>query len=723
MDKLTFIMLCLISVFAGYISICRAQNSKGTFFYKWVCNTLFVLLYLNTISVYFGTVDSFLILTKDTEVFILQVFTAGLLAFLLRGNIINTFGTVWKSKGIDLPCVATIILVFSMIMMVVYKYMQYGNYSALFRALMPGSVCIALGCAFVVVMLIAAISKCIKGELFSFIRLNQWVPLAFVFTCSFYPFFETYVANRNEFTIDLSGVLLQVFIIAIFELLVVNLVVLFIGRKNQKMSYALLFSALISRYIQGMLLNESLFVMDGNGLDWGVGLIAINLAIWILILAINIVLQHKVKGYVKAIEYGAIAIIFIQAVGATSLLVGGTAATSSTGNYDEYLSTEGMYEVASGDNVIIFVLDTYDIDYIDNALAVDDDMLNELDGFTYYPDTVSQYSRTTPSLIYMLTDKEWYFDMPPASYADKSFEECSFWSDAVSKDFSLYFYEADTWMIGDTARKKASNYVEEGVLIDKKYSMLGCADAMRHINGYRGMPYIFKSYFNYTSTGVEEMVVDKLKWDKDPYVLDDALFYDNLKKTNISENDDINAIRVFHFNGAHAPFNLDRDGERVKKVDNNQVDQCIGSMKMVSDYIVKLKEAGVYDKCTIIITADHGENYVAEELPQTTNPILFIKPAYSIGDGYVISDSFASQNDIMSTVANIYGIDSGDLTGINLLKDNGFGRTRYHYYTVVRDSKQVQTRTYTVEGSSLDFNNWTPTDDYLDIYYINGEER
>lgn len=718
MDKITFIVLVLGSVVAGFIASRKKIN-----IFRFAANTIFCFFAINTISVYFGIADTFLALTEDYKVFIIQMLSAGMMSLLLKNSIFDSDGEVFGIKNLTLSLVATVLGCISMLGMVIYKYMQFGNYSALFRAMMPGSVSISLGISLIITMLIAIASKAMKSELHDFKGLSLWIPISFGFTCSLYPFLETYFGNRGEFSIDISGAFVNVIVIYVLEVMAINLFALYFNEEQRVKVYALLFGILFSRYIQGMFLNGNLFVMDGNALDWRARLIIVNLLFWIAIIVINIILSIKVKEYIKIINYASLALLIIQVVGAVSLLIGINSGLQDDRSYDDYFSVEGIYEAACEDNIIVFVLDTYDVDFLKEALAAKSDMLSELDGFIYYPDMVSQYSRTTPSLIYMLTNKEWYFDMPPANYADMAFEECAFWRNAVENGFELYFYESDAWMIGDGTRKCAKNYVSQGNLMEKKYSLLGCAEAMRLVNGYRGLPYFYKTYFNYTSTTIEESVIDKMIWEKEPYVLDDAYFYSGLKDNNIDTNSEEKAIRVFHFNGAHAPFDLNANGERVKRVDNGQVDQCMGSMLMVTDYIAKLKEAGVYDKATIIITADHGENFVAEELAQPTNPILFLKPPFSNDKGYVTSDFYASQNDVMSTLANLYQLDSTGLTGVDLLGHNDKGRIRYHYYTVVKDSKQVKTRTYQVVGESSDFNNWIPTDEYMDIYYINGDER
>ena len=84
-----------------------------------------------------------------------------------------------------------------------------------------------------------------------------------------------------------------------------------------------------------------------------------------------------------------------------------------------------------------------------------------------------------------------------------------------------------------------------------------------------------------------------------------------------------------------------------------------------------------------------------------------------------ISDVYASQNDILPTIASQLNLEYDEKWGIDLLNTNGKdkNRKRYHYYAVVENTLQTKDRTYEIEGSSLDFNNWRATDEYHEFLY------
>ena len=150
---------------------------------------------------------------------------------------------------------------------------------------------------------------------------------------------------------------------------------------------------------------------------------------------------------------------------------------------------------------------------------------------------------------------------------------------------------------------------------------------------------------------------------------------------------------------------MNEKGEKVKEENCTPIQQYIGCMKFVYEYLSQMKQLGIYEKSTIIITADHGENFVAEKLSQNTNPILFVKPANAGAQTPLQYTTIsASQNDLLPTIAGAMGIDYDEGEGLDLLHITGEDkkRKRYHYYTVVEDNIQTKARVYEIDGDSRD---------------------
>ncbi len=549
--------------------------------------------------------------------------------------------------------------------------------------------------------------------------LHQLVIICFLVTVFIYPFVETLLVNRREFSFAISEVAVYAAGAAAFIYLVLVLAGMIL---RQKEAYAfVLFALTMAAYLQQMFMNGELFLMDGIKNRWGVGVRLFNILIYFSIIAAVLLLWRRLgKKMIPVTEWIAAALIIMQAAGAVSLVVSNAGNTEiKSGTASDYFSTDGLYEAASDENIMIFVLDTYDVDYMNEVLGQDPDFLKPLKGFTYFPDTVSQFSRTFPSIPYMLTNQLYFYEKPYVQYCDEAYKKCDFWDKVLDKGYELYFYEESSEYVGDGLRQKAKNYVAEGHVIDAQISAAGVLKAMGQIGAYRVLPYAVKEYFSYTAGKINALIVGRKIWDKTRFHVDDAAIYAGLRESGLAVNGDAKAVRFYHFNGAHAPYTMDENGKSVDEQKSSMLKQNVGCMKMVYDYLQELIRLGLYENATIVITADHGENYVTETLEQNTNPILFVKPAGQYQEELKISDRYASQNDLLPTLAPILGVNMEVDMGIDLLDPSidDKDRVRYHYYTVVENTEQTKTRTYEIKGSSLDFANWIATEEYHEFLY------
>lgn len=549
--------------------------------------------------------------------------------------------------------------------------------------------------------------------------LHHLVIICFLVTVLVYPFTETLLLNSSEFSFRVlsvmgyaaGGILLLYIVLGLIGMLL-----------NKSDIYVLvLFVLTVAAYMQQMFMNGELFLMDGIKDRWSIGIKLFNILAWFLILAVVFGLRYRFKEkMLSAVKWIAAALIVMQLVGVVSLFVSNIGSSEIKSSITtDYFCTEGMYEVASDENVMIFVLDTYDIDYINEVLEKQPDFLSPLKGFTYFPDTVSQFSRTFPSIPYMLTNELYFYEKPYVEYCDEAYEKNDFWDKVLENGYELYFYEESSEYVGSDLRKKAKNYVAEGHAVDAEISAKGIFKAMGQISAYRVLPYMVKDYFSYTAKTINSYVVSRRIWDRQRFYVDDAAVYGGLRESGLVVNEDTKAVRFYHFNGAHAPYTMNETGAAVDEKKGDKLAQYIGCMNMVYDYLDELTRLGLYEDATIIITADHGENYVTETLEQNTNPILFIKPAGSYQEELVVSNVYASQNDMLPTLGSILDVKVEADMGIDLFDDSidDVDRVRYHYYTVVENTEQTKTRTYEIKGSSLDFANWSATDEYHEFVY------
>lgn len=615
----------------------------------------------------------------------------------------------------------TAIILYHIILLFVY-YSRYNNFNAsVYNGMIHDNTTY-----FGFVLFAVYVILCLSFERHFQVRewkIEESVIDSFVVTMFVYPVVETYVLNAGEFNFTLGHVWYWFLLFVMLAKVSVSLVCGITQGKLRTFLVRILWCFSICSYIQGMFLNGKLFLMDGKKAEWSAGFKIANIAVWCIFFVILYFSISFFKNKQKeVITFSSITLCVMQLVGVISLLPNYVGRKDVEAMAQNYLSEQGLYEVAQDENIIVFVLDTYDVDYIEAAIKEQPDFLAPLKGFTYFPDTVSQFSRTFPSIPYMMTNEMYFYELPLSEYVDKAFQNNSFWNELENQEFTYYLYEEYEEYIGSPVREKAKNFTEEGHAIEEEVSFGGCVEAIMRINNYRLLPYALKECYIYTSGTISDLVVEKRIWDIQEFVPNDIEIYETLKEDGLKLASEEKAFRFIHLNGAHEPYNMSADGIRLADWEGTLIEQCIGSMNLVYDYLQRLQELGVYEKSTIIITADHGENYITTELQQNTNPILFIKPfGVGVNEELKVSDVYASQNDMVPTIAAIHGIDYDERWGLDLFSTAGDdkNRTRYHYYAVVENTIQTKARTYTIEGSSLNFDNWYATEEYHEFgeYY------
>jgi hypothetical protein len=121
------------------------------------------------------------------------------------------------------------------------------------------------------------------------------------------------------------------------------------------------------------------------------------------------------------------------------------------------------------------------------------------------------------------------------------------------------------------------------------------------------------------------------------------------------------AFRWFHLHGIHEPLSLVSAEERSRigttgaQAAQLQVDRF---MRMFADMLLALEAAKIYDSATVAVVGDHG-------LDDTRMPALMVKPAHA-RHAMALSDAPSSNADLPATVLALLGIESA--TGANAFR-------------------------------------------------------
>ena len=547
------------------------------------------------------------------------------------------------------------------------------------------------------------------------------VNLTFVFSIFIFIPFETFFANIEEFTFTFSEFWLPIVLMGgvIFALLL--LVEMLFKGKWFGAVVSLVFGGTLACYVQSMFLNGMMKTLDGSSDNWSISQKIINIIIWAVVALLPVVLVFFGKTLWSTLcKWGSALIAGMQIVALITM-----ALTTPTVTFDLRITTDGMYEVAKKDNVIIFVLDRFDQTHVDTIMEKQPDFFNELNGFTYYPNTSGSYIFTHNTLPFMLTGIEMADFYPTTEMKSNAIENSKYLKFIRQNTGFMGLYTSDTVLDVDTAAKL--EYADNIKPLPTTTNKQMFAKAAIKASFYRVAPFVFKSRFEYTSDNFNAAVsaADESALFGNGSHYYDALMFEELKTSGLLiDNQHHNAgFRLIHTMGAHYPYNLTENGE-YSEIETDQISSCLGEFRILFKYFDELKRLGVYDDATIIITSDHGDTRIDSGEERTPNhcPIMFYK-ATGNGENHTFKTSLApvSHMDIFPTVIKALGGDTSDLSQYGLSFDGipidelteKTKRTRY-FYLGLQDPKIIDRQScISVEmktvGDARVLKNWEET--------------
>lgn len=505
---------------------------------------------------------------------------------------------------------------------------------------------------------------------------------------------ELYLGNVEDMSLPYS-IFITVLLIGslIYFVAYTAILVYFLTTKQFSFVCELIFAISLACFIQEMFLNGKMNVMDGSMQTWSRLTIVVNAVIWIVIIGSIVSLKFIIKKNVDK-KYAMICIYLsiIQLVTWGYLRI----STHVERTYSDFeLTTEARFELDPEHNVIVFVLDWYDAQILDRLIAKNDDFLEPLKDFTWYKNTTSLYAFTTMSVPYMLTGVEWQYDMTEDEYSNYAFGNSTLLYDIADKDYDVCIYTEGHYLpvgIKDVVR----NYMD---VTFEGWKYAGIYKQMLSCSKYKSYPFVLKSRYWYADGDLARA----MKGSGIHTTTHDEPFYNELHYSGIQVRQSgkyEGALRFYHLHGMHIPFvpDIESQGEF--------------SMNIVYEYLEQLKDAGLYDEATIIVTADHGQNYIAMEdmlekydLDIASSPILFVKKSGQTNEnGPTISMAPVSHAEFPATLIEaVYGdtLGYGD-TFEDIAEDTE--RIRYFEYRRHDDIPYVK---YSINGYVRDWNNWT----------------
>ena len=467
---------------------------------------------------------------------------------------------------------------------------------------------------------------------FESIRSEIACSLLVSFTFFFFGPLEVFLSSPSEFWFSISDVIGLVLIstfLCFIALLGIQYICSLFGNRVLKMCSSVIAAFGFAFYIQGNWTFIDYGKMDGTPINWSLysQWAKANTLIWALIVAL-IILFFNIKVHFQVIStYIMLGIVGLE------LLTLGILYVSSIGTMPTKSYTmEGGHEFelsSDKNNIIVICADGFDGSAFLPVLEEEPDLKQHFDGFTFYEDTCGTSFYSEESAITLLTGNQLEVGLSFEENVKKAYLNTNLYDVLEQYNYDTYLYLISKKMFSPVVADQVVNYSSAKEKINN-------SDTFKEIYkmvAFRYMPHIIKKYFWYSSTDFL-----KLKGDKSSLYYNYDI-YDLIQEQGvIAKETERNIYQFYWIHGSHEPANNDRYCHKVDKVillddkayPTSQFEQTIGVVRMYTELICALKEAGIYDNTTIIFTADHGWNI-------RPNPCLLIKPANSRGE-LVVSD-------------------------------------------------------------------------------------
>ena len=510
--------------------------------------------------------------------------------------------------------------------------------------------------------------------------------LSLVFTLFVFAPADLYMSSAEEFWFTPLHLVRWLLIFALAAFAVISLLAVFLPPKLSVAFRAAVYACSFLAWLQGNLLLQDYGALDGRYIDWSAYTVRylLDALLWIAVIALFIFLMFRFrKKFRTFLEIAACVLLVTQAVSIAVFLA--RYAGQERKAADRYLSCENEFTVSSGANTAVFVLDTFDSHLFENVRQEYPELVaDSFEDFTFYPDTVGGATRTKYAIPFILTGGINREERSYPAYLSAAFGESPLIRELATGQYDSGFYTVSHYL--DMSRDDAIGNITAGDPVPSSKRKL--TQQFMKLVAFRYAPSVFSRFF-WFYTGDFEFWKNTVGAGA-AYRLYDPGFYQQMAGSGLRASAPRPAFRFYHLNGVHEPYSMD-ENSMYSEVKTDETRQALGSLNIVTQYMARLKELGVYDNATVIVLADHGYGRWSK-VEQT--PLLMVKTA-GASHPFEVSDlplSYVSLPDIMVSALR------GTLVSLEPWRASS---TRYFYRKTEKDNVTNITE-YAVDGPAWD---------------------
>ena len=490
--------------------------------------------------------------------------------------------------------------------------------------------------------------------------------------------------------------------------------------------YAILFAVTLMLFVQGNYLNGGMSSLAGDGVGetmLSVGTILLNSVIWLLVASGCVVgvllLKQNYREWIGTV--GCIAMVTVIGMQLIPLFV--SVLTMDKPQHEDvfteesFLTYENLNNIGQEKNVFYFVIDRFDASYYEDHAAIQaPELFENLDGFTYYSDMVSLYPRTFPSMAYLFTGAEHDFTDKRVDFLNEAYSKSDFLDVMKEEGYQINYYTEEYYGYADATPMRS--YISNCSLNEPASRVVGKMSLswdMVRISLYRYFPFFAKNWVGDISTPTFQKYVE---YDSPypKYTPDMRNIYNYLQENEPTLSDEEKNFSVIHVEGCHLPNIYDENFEPAK-TNEEKMSPTVSvkqSFKIINLYLLKLKELGLYEDATIIISGDHASLRWSDTLmlndPSKDGAFLtafFFKPSGSAGTPLTVSTAPVAQADVIPSIIQSEGIQTDINFGTSIFDvSEGDIRERRCVFHRLESNNNFEEVIYRIVGSGKNLNNW-----------------
>lgn len=484
--------------------------------------------------------------------------------------------------------------------------------------------------------------KAYVGDVWRRFRRISIPVLTFCFMCFVYLPSETFIGNNSDFEFSYQMFIPHQMVVMAECFLVAAVCISVCNWSFFEVAEALVFGLNLAVYIQYMVLNSRLNLLDGSTPVWSdyKADIAAGYLIWGLLLIAPIIFMRKSKKIWERIRLWIPAFLGgIQLVTLCSLLLTAPTEVFVVKLQDSYMSPEEQFRVSAEDNVILLVWDAVDNAYLKELIEAEPEQFEGLEDFVIYTNTCSVFDATSTSLAQMLagmdfavelTGKEWHEQAWNSERAAEFYERLHA-AGYVINGFNLNTSTVENYKGKFDNYRIASDEESERLLVDEERMYEKFSDLI----AYRALPMGWKRLVDSANLDFSDIVTRR-----------ERTYHDNreyLEHLQLATSErEQNYLVVEHLWGTHDPC-------------PDTLEETKFLLGVLKEYIWQLKELGVYEDAAIIVTSDHGEHNVYNPTKAST-PILMVKEKGKHNEELVLKNAPVYHEDMQATLLDCAGL-------------------------------------------------------------------